>query len=132
MQTSAILFKFLLVIELVIEIALYIVELYLLNKFRSQRTQSKQKLVLSERSKRKKFGKKYALINAIWTGFCLFIMVIVIASVETQSCRSDQTASSISELVCDTCQVQNCASCHIAGVKKCDLCKPGFYMLEDS
>ena len=52
MQSSTVIFKFLLIVELTVEIVLYTVELYFFNKFRTRRIMNKQKHGLSEQERR--------------------------------------------------------------------------------
>ena len=107
------------------------VEMYQFNKFRTQRNNSKKSYALSEKSKRQKFGKQYAVVNAAWTGIIMFIILIVSTATPEQTCRSDQAVSNMNDLVCVDCEIDNCASCITSGTDRCDTCKPGYYLLEN-
>ena len=89
MQSTTVVFKFLLIIDLLAEFALYAVELYFFNRFRARKVSSKKKYSLSERQKRQKYGKPYAFVNAIWTAVCLLLILIISAGADQQVCRTD-------------------------------------------
>ena len=68
------------------------------------------------------------MVNAIWTGVCLLLVLIISAGSDRQLCRVDQTMSNMNDLVCIDCAVDNCASCVASGHELCDACQPGFYL----
>mmetsp|Transcript_18789 Transcript_18789/g.25488 ORF Transcript_18789/g.25488 Transcript_18789/m.25488 type:complete len:86 (+) Transcript_18789:443-700(+) len=70
------------------------------------------------------------MVNAIWTGIIMFIILIASAAAPEQTCRSDQALSNMNDQVCVDCEIKNCGSCATSGIDRCDACKPGFYLLE--
>ena len=124
-------FKFVLLIDLLLEFALYSIELYFYNRFRTRRILSNQKFNLSEKDRRNRYGVRYSIYNAIWVGICLLLILIVSLTTETQTCRIDQVQSDMNDLVCVDCAIDKCASCLYSGQDSCDTCETGFYRLEN-
>lgn len=89
LQSGSIVFKLALIIELLVELILYTIELFFFNKFRTRLRKSRQKFALSEKSKRKRFGPRYALVNAIWTSVCVLAILGFVLTSDKQGCRSN-------------------------------------------
>ena len=74
--------KFVLLATLLVEFVLYFIEMYQFNKFRTQALMNRQKAMLSEKKRRRKFANQYVVANGVWLAILALITIIISATVD--------------------------------------------------
>lgn len=123
LQAWAVILKLANFVDIVIEMIIWFIELYLLHNL--EKSGLKNVGTYSEQERRQRFAKRIMWGTIFWLIASGIGFMVVQFVVEAETCGQLQSIEWFS--ICSSCKVEGCLDCTFGGINKCDECDKGFY-----